>query len=91
MATTQEVLRYLNAADYPADRDALLREAEREGAPPDVLAAIRGMPPVVYRNKEEVGRSVKTPIAEETPAEKAAKARDRKHQHVAEYLRQPGP
>jgi hypothetical protein len=32
---------------------------------------------------------VKTEIAEETPAEKAAKARDRKHQRVAEYLRNP--
>ncbi|MGI5241827.1 DUF2795 domain-containing protein [Dactylosporangium sp. CA-139066] len=91
MTTTQEVLQYLNAVDYPADREALLQEAEREGAPPDVLKAIRGMPPVVYRNKEEVGRSVKTPIAEETPAEKGAKARDRKHQNVAEYLRPPGP
>ncbi|MEV4135582.1 hypothetical protein AB0J72_25820 [Dactylosporangium sp. NPDC049742] len=55
----------------------------------NVVAAIRGMPPVVYRNKEEVGRSVKTPIAEETAAEKGAKARDRKHQAVAEYLRRP--
>jgi hypothetical protein len=89
MATTQETLRYLDAVDYPADKETLLREAERAGAPPDVLAAIRGMPPVAYRSKEEVARSVKTPVAEETPAEKAAKARDRKHQRVAEYLR-PG-
>jgi hypothetical protein len=47
------------------------------------------MPPVEYRNKDEVLRSAKTEIAEETPAEKAAKARDHKHQRVAEYLREP--
>jgi hypothetical protein len=49
------------------------------------------MPPVDYRNKEEVLRSAKTRIAEETPEEKAVKARDRRHQRVAEYLRETEP
>ncbi|GIJ50396.1 hypothetical protein Val02_72820 [Virgisporangium aliadipatigenens] len=87
MTTVDEVLRYLDGLDYPATRDEIVQEAEREGAPNEVLKALRGMPPVDYRNKDEVVRSAKTDIAQETPAEKAAKARDKKHQRVAEYLR----
>jgi hypothetical protein len=53
-----------------------------------VLRALRAMPPVDYANKDEVARSAATDIAPElTPAEKAMKARDRKHQRVAEHLR----
>jgi hypothetical protein len=89
MVTTDEVRPYLNTVDFPATRDDIVREAAKLGAPEGVLKALRGMPPVDYHNKEEVLRSAKTEIAEETPAEKAAKARDRKHQRVAEYLRSP--
>jgi Protein of unknown function (DUF2795) len=89
MVANEEVRRYLKTVDFPAIKDDILREAERLGAPEEVLKALRGMPPVDYHNKEEVLRSAKTDIAEETPAEKAVKARDHKHQRVAEYLRQP--
>jgi hypothetical protein len=89
MVTNAEVLPYLKTVDFPAMKEDIVREAEKLGAPEEVLKALRGMPPVDYHNKEEVLRSAKTEIAEETPAEKAAKARDRKHQRVAEYLRNP--
>ncbi|HEV7898739.1 MAG TPA: DUF2795 domain-containing protein [Planosporangium sp.] len=89
MVTNAEVQPYLDTVDFPAIRDDIVREAEKRGAPEEVLKALRGMPPVDYHNKEEVLRSAKTEIAEETPAEKAVKARDRKHQRVAEYLRSP--
>jgi hypothetical protein len=87
MVTRDEVRPYLETVDFPALKEDITREAEKLGAPEDVLKALRGMPPVDYHNKEEVLRSAKTEIAEETPAEKAVKARDRKHQRVAEYLR----
>ena len=35
----------------------MVREAEREGAPPDVLQALRALPPVDYANGTEVARS----------------------------------
>jgi hypothetical protein len=89
MVTRDEVLPYLETLDFPALKEDIVREAEKLGASEEVLKALRGMPPVDYHNKEEVLRSAKTEIAEETPAEKAAKARDRKHQRVAEYLRSP--
>jgi hypothetical protein len=92
MATTAEVLRYLDAVDFPAGKDDIVREAQREGAPEDVLKALRAIPPVEYRSKNEVARSAAADVAPElTPAEKAAKARDRRHQRIAEHLRPPAP
>jgi hypothetical protein len=87
MVSSDEVLKYLQALDYPATKDEILAEAEREGAPEEVLKAIRGMPPVVYENKIEVFRSAKTDIAELSPAEKAERARDKTHERIAEHER----
>lgn len=87
MASSTDVLNYLNALDYPAGKDDILREAQRAGAPRDVLRALAALPPVDYRNSAEVVRSAGTDIApEETPASLAAKNRDR-HQRVARHLR----
>jgi hypothetical protein len=87
MVTSEEIRPYLKTVDFPATRDEIVHEAQRLSAPEPVLKALRGMPPVDYHNKEEVLRSAKTKIGVETPAEKGAKARDHRHQHVAEYLR----
>ncbi|MGC9667197.1 DUF2795 domain-containing protein [Planosporangium sp. 12N6] len=87
MVTRDGVRPYLKDVDFPASRDEIVEAARKLGASEDVVKALRGMPPVDYHNKEEVLRSAKTEIAEETPAEKAEKARDHKHQRVAEYLR----
>lgn len=88
MVTSADVIRYLTATDFPAGRDEIVRSAQDAGAPAEVLRALRGMPPVDYRNTEEVARSAAThPAAEETPATLAARARDRRHQRVARHLR----
>ncbi|MGW0433561.1 DUF2795 domain-containing protein [Micromonospora sp. NPDC003197] len=88
MATNAEVLRYLTSMDFPADKQDIIREAERAGAPPDVLKALRAMPPVDYHNTNEVVRSARTnPAPEVTPADLAARARNRKQQQVARHLR----
>lgn len=77
----------LNAADYPADKRALVDVAARAGAPDEVLAALRSLPPVEYRNFEEVARSVDTVEATgQSRAEAPAKARIRKRR-LAEHLR----
>lgn len=60
MATAMDVKNYLTTADFPAHRDALVECAQREGAPEDVVKAIRAMPPVEYANKDEVMRSAHT-------------------------------
>lgn len=89
MVTNAEVLQYLTALDFPATKEDIVREAERAGAPHDVLRALRAMPPVDYGNISQVARSAATDLAPEvTPADLAARARDRKHQRVARHLRQ---
>jgi len=87
MATSTDVLTYLSALDYPAGKEDILREAQRAGAPRDVLRALAALPPVDYRNGAEIARSAATDLApEETPASRAAKNRDR-HQRIARHLR----
>lgn len=87
MADSRDVLRYLSALDFPAGKDDIMREAERAGAPEDVLRALAALPPVDYRNGAEVARSAGTDVApEETPASRAAKNRGQ-HQRVARHLR----
>jgi hypothetical protein len=41
----RELSRHLRASAFPADRDALLAEAEAENAPEPVLAALETLPP----------------------------------------------
>lgn len=60
MATAEQVVDYLTAADFPAHRDVLVAEAERKGAPDDVVRALKTMPPVQYASKDEVKRSART-------------------------------
>jgi hypothetical protein len=90
MISTEEVRPYLDAVDFPAGRDEIVAQVERSGAPEPVVKAPRGMQPADYRNKDEVLRSARTRIAEDVPGEKGVKARDQKHERVAEYLRDPG-
>jgi hypothetical protein len=54
----EQVLDYLADVDHPADKDALVSAAERSGAPDEVLRGLRAIPPVDYRSRAEVVRSV---------------------------------
>jgi hypothetical protein len=90
MVSEAEIAEYLGAVDFPATRDEIVQEAARQGAPEDVLKALRRMPPVDYRNRAEVLRSAA--VEEELPpSEHAARARDHTHQRIAEPLREPPP
>jgi hypothetical protein len=90
MASEAEIAKYLGTVDFPATRDEIVEEAMRQGAPENVLKALRRMPPVDYRSRAEVLRSAA--VKEDLPpSEHAARARDRKHQRIAEPLREPHP
>jgi hypothetical protein len=70
--TADEVLRHLGDVDHPADKDAMLAAAERQGASPEVLKAIRAVPPVEYRNADELVRSLQLdPGPHDEPGEQA--------------------
>jgi len=88
--TPDEVLRYLADVDYPAGKDALIAAAERAGAPESVVRSIRAIPPVEYRSRAEVQRSVAVdPAAGRSAGRAAEQARTRAPAGVAEHLREP--
>ncbi|MFG2054752.1 DUF2795 domain-containing protein [Micromonospora sp. NPDC048930] len=87
MASYTDVLEYLSALDYPAGKDDVIREAEREGAPPEVLRALRALPAVDYADGNQVARSAGIDAAPEVSrSQRAAQARDR-HPRVSQHLR----
>lgn len=87
MVSDTDLLRYLSSLDYPAGKDDVLRQAERQGAPPEVLRALRALPPVDYANGREVARSAGIDAAPEVgSAQRAAQARE-PHTRVAQHLR----
>jgi hypothetical protein len=57
---TQRLSQALATADFPADKDDLVRCAETEGADHETVSAIRAIPPVSYANFDEVLSSVST-------------------------------
>jgi hypothetical protein len=88
--TPEQVLDYLADVDYPADKDALVSAAERSGAPGEVLRSLRAIPPVDYRSRAEVVRSVRVDPAPGRPARLAAEqARMDTRAGVAEHMRSP--
>ena len=91
MASNEQVVQYLVTVDFPATKDELVRDAERNRAPEDVLKALRAMPPVEYANKAEVQRSaLRTAVESERPAgHAAAQARDNASSRIAKHLREP--
>jgi len=48
----------LSGVDYPASKEELVDQAEHNGAPDEVVAALRAVPPVDYANRSEVLASV---------------------------------
>jgi hypothetical protein len=63
--TVDEVLHFVRDADFPATKDELIRAAQAAGASDEVLRALRALPPVEYRNRTEVGRSVPADLSAE--------------------------
>jgi len=53
-----EVQKYLGGVDYPADRDELVRYAEEQGAPDDVVDALRQLGDRAYADPTEVSEAV---------------------------------
>jgi hypothetical protein len=81
--TPDQVVRYLADVDYPAGKEQLVAAAERAGAPEAVVRGLRAIPPVEYRDRAEVMRSV--------PVDPGAgrSARTRAPAGVAEHMREP--
>lgn len=91
MVSNAQVIQYLTTADFPATKDALVQDAQRNGAPDDVVRALRAMPPVEYASKAEVERSaLRTEVEpEQSTAHEAQQERENSSSRVAKHLREP--
>jgi hypothetical protein len=88
--TPDQVLQYLVDVDCPAGKATLVAAAERAGAPEAVVRSLRAIPPVEYRNRAEVVRSVPVdPGAGRSASRAAEQARTRTPAGVAEHMREP--
>jgi len=84
----EAVMSALDDIDFPASKQEIVQHAEQRGADEDVLKGVRALPLATYHNDDEIRRSL--PVEPEmSPSEKATKARNKSHSHVAEHLRQP--
>ncbi len=92
LPTSDEVTSALNAADFPAGKDNLIRVAQEAGADDRVLRALRSLPPAFeYANRDEVLRSIDTAEASgTTPSQHAAQARTDPGPGLAQHERTTG-
>jgi hypothetical protein len=75
-ASVDDVLAALRDADFPATKQDLILTAQAAGAPDEVIAALRAIPPEEYRNRAEVARSVPVdPPPGTSPGQRAQQAR----------------
>ncbi|MEV8593442.1 DUF2795 domain-containing protein [Streptomyces sp. NPDC052012] len=90
-ATVDDVLGALENVDFPADKTRLLDAARSAGASGDVTAALRGIPPETYTNREDIARSVRTDPDSDlghSPAQRAEQARQGGRPGQSQYLRE---
>jgi hypothetical protein len=89
--TVQEVLHALDQVDFPAGKDDLLAAAQDAGASPEVLKALRGVPPDEYANRDEVARSVRLDPdydVQTSASQKAEQQRQGGRQGQSQHLRE---
>ncbi|MDN0199193.1 DUF2795 domain-containing protein [Streptomyces sp. S.PNR 29] len=76
--SAREVVDALKDVDFPASKDDLIQAARKAGASQEAVAALRGIPPESYANRDEVARSVRVDPDSDlgtSPAQRAQQAR----------------
>ncbi len=93
----REILDAVSTAPFPADKDELLRAAEDNHAKPEIIDALRAMPPETYESKSEVASSVRLRPEDDddvsdSPGQRAAQARrDTRGGHAQHQREAPKP
>lgn len=69
MAETEkrDILDAVSNVPFPAKKEDLLQGARDNGASDEVIAALREMPPEVYKSRSEVAASVRNPTDDDVP------------------------
>ncbi|MDQ3957003.1 MAG: DUF2795 domain-containing protein [Actinomycetota bacterium] len=94
MTVIDKVQAALAELDYPADKDEILAVAESNRADEEVMRSLRGLPPVEYRSRAELLRSIDADPAElegRLPGEKGPQRREHTHSGMAEHMKDVPP
>ncbi|WP_031087070.1 DUF2795 domain-containing protein [Streptomyces sp. NRRL WC-3549] len=89
--TVHEVLKALDAVDFPAGKDDLLTAAQAANARDEVIKALQGIPAEQYGNREDVVHSVRLDAdsdMDRTPGQKGAQARKGGKPGLSQHLRE---
>ncbi|MFF8594164.1 DUF2795 domain-containing protein [Streptomyces sp. NPDC015220] len=89
--SARDVVKAIKDVDFPAGKDDLIEAAGRSGAAPEVVKALRGIPPEQYANREEVARSVRVDPASDlgtSAAQRAEQAREGGRRGQSQHLRE---
>ncbi|HEV7931751.1 MAG TPA: DUF2795 domain-containing protein [Actinomadura sp.] len=58
LPTPPEVQRYLDGVDFPANRDQLMEHAQRQGAPQEVIEALKRIPNREYEGPAGIAQEL---------------------------------
>ncbi|MEU6548092.1 DUF2795 domain-containing protein [Streptomyces sp. NPDC046859] len=89
--SAQDVVEAIKDVDFPADKETLIEAARRKGAAPEVIKALRAIPPEQYSNRKEVARSVRVDPDSDlglSPAQRAEQARKGGRPGQSQHLRE---
>ena len=89
--SAREVVDAVKDVRFPASKDELIDAARRSGASQEVVAALRGIPPEDYANRDEVARSVGVDPDSDlglSPAQRAEQARSGGRPGQSQHLRE---
>ncbi|MER7943369.1 DUF2795 domain-containing protein [Streptomyces sp. NBC_01696] len=88
--TMDEVLKALDAVDFPAGKDDLLTAAQGANARDEVIKALQGIPAEQYGNRQDVAHSVRLDPDSDlhrTPGQKGEQARQGGKPGLSQHLR----
>ncbi|MDH6228463.1 MULTISPECIES: DUF2795 domain-containing protein [Streptomyces] len=89
--SAREVVDAIKDVDFPADKNQLIDAARTSGASEGVVAALRGIPPEEYTNRDDVARSVRTDPASDlgvNASQRAQQARAGGRPGQSQHLRE---
>ena len=84
-SVSERVLRAIKQVDFPASKEDIVATARREGADEDALRSLRAIPPVDYRNKDEILASIDVDPKEGTAGDNPGLNRVHTHPGLAQH------
>ncbi|OWA19692.1 hypothetical protein B9W68_04315 [Streptomyces sp. CS227] len=89
--TLDEIFSAIDAVDFPAGKETLVRTAQRAGASGEVVRALQEIPAEEYGSREDIAHSVRLDPDSDIPrsaGEKGAQARQGGKPGLSQHLRE---